>query len=125
MWLNAILPALDGCRFKGLIMFEGKPPLVPQGHASQGDCGQSAQLRELTWADLRARLEAAQELRTSMGRENHQPKASFDAGFASCLASRQNGKEAVNPDDSANGKGDWPNNGATHSAAKSASRGNT
>ncbi len=106
-------------------MFEGKPPLNPHGCTPDKDSDQSANLRELTWADLRARLEAASELRASMERGDSHPGASFDAGFASCIASRENGKDAVNPDDLANGKGNWPNDGATHSADKPASRGNT
>lgn len=106
-------------------MYEGKPPFAPAGQRPDRDSGPVTPLRELTWSDLRARLEAARDLRAGMEREHDHPPASFDAGFASCLAARGNGKEDVNPSDLANGKGSGRNEGIAHDVVPSVSRGNT
>lgn len=62
-------------------------------------------LRELSWADLRSRLEAARDLRVSLARIGVGDPASFDPPAARHVAALEHGKEAVNPSDLANGKG--------------------
>ncbi len=82
-------------------MFEANPPKAFHGNES----GKAGELRPLTWSDLRARLEAARDLRAAMLADAEDAHASFDAHFARQLTDRANGKDAVYPDDLANGKG--------------------
>ena len=82
-------------------MIEANPPKAFNGSES----GKAGELRPLTWSDLRARLEAARDLRATMLADAENPHASFDAHFARQLAGHADGKEAVNLDDLANGKG--------------------
>ncbi len=76
---------------------------------SLGESGDADALREMTWGDLRSRLEAARDLRASLranlgaGADEH--LASFDAHSARHIAGLAEGKHAVNPEDLANGKG--------------------
>ena len=86
-------------------MFEGKPPVAP---AADHDALQG--LRPLAWAELRARLTAAHDLRASLARSDDGGEASFDAGSARRLAAHHDegegeGEDAVNPEISVNGKG--------------------
>ncbi len=85
-------------------MFEGKPPIVPEGHDSLGDLAGADSLRPLTWSDLRARLEAARDFRASLRQGECGEIASFDAVSARRIASLANGKHGVNPSDLANSK---------------------
>lgn len=93
-------------------MFEGKPPKAhktPQAFGfgaadSPAESGVDA-LHTLSWSDLRARLEAARDLRAAMLAQAEEPHASFDSHCARRLADLAEGKDAVNPDDLANGKG--------------------
>ncbi len=86
-------------------MFEGKPPkapLAPDFGPAGGDAGM---LREMTWSDLRARLDAARDLREALHQVEEEHLASFDASSARHIAALAQGKHSVNPDDLANGKG--------------------
>jgi len=85
-------------------MFEGKPPIVPEGHDSHGELAGADFLRPLTWSDLRARLEAARDFRASLRQAENGDIASFDAGSARRIAALANGKHGVNPSDLANRK---------------------
>jgi hypothetical protein len=85
-------------------MFEGKLPIVPEGHDSQRDLAGVDSLRPLTWSDLRARLEAARDFRAALQHERGSELASFDAVSARRIAALTNGKHDVNPDDLANRK---------------------
>ena len=75
---------------------------------------ESDSLRELTWGDLRMRLEAARDLRVSLARTAMQDPASFDAPAARHVAALEHGKDAVNPTDLANGKGNGGKTAASH-----------
>jgi hypothetical protein len=87
-------------------MFEGKPPIVPEGHDSRGELAGADSLRPLTWSDLRARLEAARDFRASLRQGEGGEFASFDATSARRIAALANGKRGVNPSDLANRKQD-------------------
>ena len=76
---------------------------------AQGDS-----LRELTWGDLRSRLDAARDLRVTLARSVVADAASFDAPVARHVAELEHGKEVVNPSDLANGKGIDGNTAASH-----------
>ena len=80
-------------------MFEAKPP---SPHPAQ-DIGEAGELRPLTWNDLRSRLEAARDFRTSIPCIYESP-ASFDALAATRIAGQGEGKHCVNPDDLGHGK---------------------
>ncbi|MEO5707336.1 MAG: hypothetical protein ABIT10_09860 [Alteraurantiacibacter sp.] len=98
-------------------MFEAKlttPPAEPGPQASSAD---SDSLRELSWSDLRARLNAARDLRVSLARGLAQDLASFDAPAARHVAALANGKDAVNPTDLANRKGTGSITLASHDAS--------
>jgi hypothetical protein len=85
-------------------MFEGKPPIVPEGHDSHRELAGVDSLRPLTWSDLRARLEAARDFRASMRQGEDGEIASFDAVSARRIAALSNSKHGVNPSDLANRK---------------------
>ncbi|TIX49201.1 hypothetical protein [Alteraurantiacibacter aquimixticola] len=74
-------------------------------------------MRELTWKDLRMRLEAARDLRNSLVRDDSGGKASFDSLSARRIASQPDGKESGNLTDLANGKGSSRNEGFTPDVA--------
>jgi hypothetical protein len=89
-------------------MFEGKLPLAQVAHDFgqdfRGDPGDAAPLREMTWSDLRASLDAARDLRVSLRARSDEQLASFDAQSARRIAGLAETFHAVNPDDLANGK---------------------
>lgn len=66
--------------------------------------GDAAPLREMTWGDLRASLEAARDLRAALHARSDEQLASFDAHSARHIAGLGENKYAVNPDDLGNGK---------------------
>lgn len=86
-------------------MFEGKPPQMPWNTGSEAGLAEGDSLRELTWRDLRSRLDAARDLRVTLARAVVQDPASFDAPAARHVAALEHCKEGVNPNDLANGKG--------------------
>lgn len=86
--------------------------LPPTGNAAALTEGDS--LRELSWGDLRMRLDAARDLRVSLARTAVSDFASFDAPAARHVAALEHGKEVVNPTDLANGKGIGGNTAASH-----------
>jgi len=85
-------------------MFEGEFPKRRESRNLQGNSPESGELRELNWSDLRARFEAARDLRAALEDANHSGPASFDAVSARRIAALADGKPIVNPDDLANGK---------------------
>jgi len=85
-------------------MFEGKLPRLPHGHDSEKESASGEGLRELTWSDLRSRLEAARDLRASLDRAGDGEEASFDSLSARRIASQADGKDGGNPSDLTNGK---------------------
>ena len=122
MWLSAALPVLDSCWSKGASMLEGKfPQARVNGHESGEDSESAVPMRPLSWSDIRARLEAARDLREALSKNPGQPHASF----ASQIAAPGNSKQHVNLTDLANGKGSHPIDGASTDGAETASRGNT
>ena len=86
-------------------MFEAKPPQMPLPTGTTAPFAEGDSLRELTWRDLRSRLEAARDLRVTLARTTPADPASFDAPAARHVAALEHGKEVVNPIDLANGKG--------------------
>jgi len=84
-------------------MFEGKPPLPGNARPLPQEWEGEA-LRELTWADLVARLSASRGVRGTVEPADEGGEASFDALSARRLAAHHNGKWPVNPDDLADGK---------------------
>lgn len=94
-------------------MFEGNLPLAHLAHDfgadSHGESGDAEDLREVSWSDLRSRLEAARDLRASLRAVADEQCvdhwASFDAHSARHIAALTECKHAVNPEDLANGKG--------------------
>lgn len=97
-------------------MFEGKLPSLPLGRGAAANPAEGDSLREISWSDLRARLEAARDLRASLDCDGREALASFDAPFARRIAELGEGKEVVNPSDLANGKGNCPIPGASQDA---------
>ena len=98
-------------------MFEGKVPATPGSTGVEAALADNDSLRELSWSDLRTRLEAARDLRLSLANGLLQNMASFDAPAARHVAALANGKDAVNPADLANGKGTGPITLASHDAS--------
>ena len=98
-------------------MFEGKLPLAQAandgGAPADGSPVNGAALRELTWNDLRARLQAARDLQASLQCARDEHFASFDVNSARHIAGLADSKHAVNPEDLANGKGTGCMNGAS------------
>ena len=95
-------------------MFEAKPPLLPPFTGGEAGQTEDDSLRELSWGDLRSRLEAARDLRVTLARAVVADPASFDAPAARYVAALEHGKETVNPSDLANGKGIGSNTAASH-----------
>jgi hypothetical protein len=98
-------------------MFEGILPATPATRGAEAIQTASDSLRELSWPDLRARLDAARDLRLSLAHGPDEDPASFDAPAARRVAALANGKDAVNPTDLANGKGTGSNRLASHDAS--------
>lgn len=84
-------------------MFEGN--LLRPEEACPLDDGENEALRPLRWDDLVARLSAVRDLRMAKDPADDGGEASFDAGSARWIAAHHGGQQAVNPDDSGNGKG--------------------
>lgn len=98
-------------------MYEGKLPSAPQATENAKDSGDAGALREMTWRDLRARLDAMRDLRCALRRGGEaEPLASFDADSARRIAALSNGKRAVNLEDLADGKALGVINGASRDA---------
>ena len=95
-------------------MFEAKPPQMPPVTGTVATLAEGDSLRELSWGDLRSRLDAARDLRVSLSRVAVEDFASFDALSARHVAALEHGKEVVNPTDLANGKGIGGNTAASH-----------
>lgn len=110
-------------------MYEGKPPQNPQGQDSIAESdlesGLAGSLQQITWNGLRARLEAARDLRASLAQFPEGELASFDAHSARRIAEQEEGKHTVNPDDLGNGKGIGPIGGGTENNGIARHRGNT
>ncbi|MFC3096635.1 hypothetical protein [Alteraurantiacibacter palmitatis] len=86
-------------------MYEGKLPSAKQAIETGQDSGESGILREMTWRDLRARLDAVRDLRCALRRPGEAEKlASFDADSARRIAALSNGKQGVNLEDLADRK---------------------
>jgi len=85
-------------------MFHGKPPSPddarPLGEVQDDGCS----LRELTWADLVARLKYSQGRRGIADCAEEGFDASFDATCARRIAAHLNGKHGVYHEISSNGK---------------------
>lgn len=99
-----------------LAMFEGnvfsqRPEPARTGGGSEGES-----LREISWSDLRARLDAARDLRASLAQAQDLEGASFDLPAARCIAALGDGKDVVNRTDLANGKGTCAIAGPSHVA---------
>lgn len=97
-WLSIALPDLDGCGFMDARMIEGKPPVASGQRVGRGD---GEPLRELTWGDLVARLNAARDLRRELGIAESEDAqagatASFDADSARRISAQANGEDLVN-----------------------------
>jgi hypothetical protein len=92
----------------GKVMFEGKFPLAQAAHGfgpdSHGEPDDAGPLREMTWGDLRTRLEATRDLRASLRAVVAERMASFDAHSARHIAGLVENKFDVNPEDLANSK---------------------
>jgi len=82
-------------------MFEGKPPRQGDARALGSEGGEGEFLRELTWADLVARLQLS---RGRIGQAPDDVEASFDSGNAGRIVADLNGKRPVNLEDSGIGK---------------------
>ena len=106
-------------------MFEGKLPKAQkaQDSAVQTRCADS--LRAMTWSDLRARLDAARDLRSAIVDSDHEAPASFDVHSARRIAALANGKEAVNLDDLGIGKGTGCKKATSFDDGTRSDRGNT
>jgi len=96
-------------------MIEGDFPKARENRQGSGNSADSGPLHELSWSDLRARFEAACDLRAALSEEGMDGPASFDADSARRIAALANSKPVVNRDDLANGKaaGDISGAGAT------------
>tara|TARA_E500000305_G_C3928704_1_gene191720 strand:+ start:328 stop:660 length:333 start_codon:yes stop_codon:yes gene_type:complete len=97
-------------------MFEGNLPKKAESRRQQGHSPEAdpacEHLHELSWSDLRARFEAARDLRAALDETDLEAPASFDADSARRIAALAEGKPLVNPDDLANGKGSGDNKGS-------------
>jgi hypothetical protein len=85
-------------------MFQGKPPRPGDARPLPDVQDESGFLRELTWADLVARLRASRGRREGFEHVNDGMDASFDATCARRIAAHHSGKQAVNLEDSSSGK---------------------
>lgn len=97
-------------------MFEGKLPSARVAPDPADPSAGDVALRELTWSDLRARLDAARDLHDSLHAGTRDQLASFDAQSARRIAALAEGKHVVNPDGLANGKGNGCMSGASPDA---------
>lgn len=100
-------------------MFQGKPPRPGDARPLSVVQEESGFLRELTWADLVAALRASRARRNACEQAGDGAEASFDATCARRIAAHHSGKQAVNLEDSSNGKearrtpgGGWKGPGA-------------
>lgn len=84
-------------------MFEGKS-LKAGIELPLNTVGGQDILRPVTWSDLRARLEAARDLRSTIAAHRHEGDASFDSGCARHIAAISDSKAGINLDDLVNGK---------------------
>ncbi len=103
-------------------MFEGNPPRPSLARPFPDREWDGDALRPLDWRDLVARLSAARGLRISDDHPEDGCEASFDAGSARRIAAHHNGKQAVNPDNSSNGKGPECTAGDVHGVRSGAPR---
>jgi len=85
-------------------MFEGNPPRPTDARLLPQEQWDGDALRELTWADLVARLSATRCCRGEMVSEDPGHDASFDASNARRIAAHHSGKPPVNLDDLTDGK---------------------
>jgi hypothetical protein len=85
-------------------MFQGKPPRSGDAQPLPVVQEESGFLHELTWADLVARLRASRGRRGAFEQAGDGVDASFDATCARRIAAHHSGKQAVNLEDSSNGK---------------------
>ena len=85
-------------------MFEGKPPQAGAARPVGQESWEGDALRELTWADLVARLAATRGGGSVVARTD-ESEASFDASSARRIAAHHNGKQTVNLEDSSYRKG--------------------
>lgn len=85
-------------------MFEAKPPRAAEGFPLHDEPVGGEALRELTWAELVARLSASRAARGAFGQSDDAWAASFDASHAPQIAAHHHGELAVNLDDSIHGK---------------------
>ncbi len=104
-------------------MFEGKPPRPEQAGPLDGPSEGHA-LRPLEWAELASRLAAARELRASLHSGDAEGEASFDPCCARRIAAHRDGKEPVNPDDSADRKAVGGTRSEALPAGRDGARGN-
>lgn len=85
-------------------MFEGKVPRKGEAHPLGTEREEGEFLRELSWADLVARLEVSRGRGEAAEQSRGAVAGSFDAGCAKRIAAHHNGKSGVNLDGSSNGK---------------------
>ena len=85
-------------------MFHGKPPQPGHAHPLADVQDEAGILRELTWADLVARLKASRGGRDASDSSEEAGDASFDATCARRIAAHHNGKSSVNLEGSSYGK---------------------
>lgn len=86
-------------------MFEAKPPRPEAARPLPAEPWEDDALRQLTWADLVARLSATRGAYPAAGDVEDGCEASFDASCARRIAAHHHGKHPVNSDSSTNGKG--------------------
>ena len=85
-------------------MFQDKPPRPVDAHPLAEVQDEAGILREMTWADLVARLKASRGRRDAFGEADEEVDASFDATCARRIAAHHNGKPSVNLEASSYGK---------------------
>lgn len=111
-------------------MFEGKPPVAPVAKGQESGDSAGEGLCAISWTDLVAKLAAARDLRAELSDCAEIGVASFDALSAQHLALHHDkhppeGKDSVNPDDLANGKGPECMTGLRADRINTGNRGNT
>lgn len=85
-------------------MYEAKPPRLGDAHPLQEESWEDEALRELTWADLVARLSASRCLKGEFVPTEGEGEASFDASCARRIAAHHQGDSPINPEFSSYGK---------------------
>jgi len=85
-------------------MYEAKPPRRGDAHPLQEESWEDEALRELTWADLVARLSASRCLKGEFVPTEGEVEASFDASCARRMAAHHHGGSPVNLEFSNYGK---------------------